>query len=418
MSYLQQHYTQPLYQSVQTQPRSNNPFRSHIQNQSRSTTVSPNLEQSPNSEIIGFYENGGGGGSTEYFPSPAAQPRFNRADSDSSVNYSSNNPFASEMENSPQRQNLARQSSSAPRRQQQAPPPRPPKEYNAPPPPYTPSDGSSGYPKEKESRSTSEHRSRDRPRDEHRSRDRPRDEHRSRDRPKDGSERPRDRDREHRSHRSHHKSSSSSKKKSQPKEAVKPKNMDTIDKLDVTGFVGMHHDGPFDACTRFRNINESKSPVNAFPIDGPNNSISGAAAGVDHFNMVFGNYDNESDVASKQTVMNFDSNTKGPTVHGPTTAGLGTTTFVDGAPAPKALENSNSVNSSNGLGRKKSLVQRLRNNSDSNSRRSSSDALRVASPEPPRRGSLNTLDLDEDDDLKPPASNSFIRRVKSLKVRR
>lgn len=62
--------------------------------------------------------------------------------------------------------------------------------------------------------------------------------------------------------------------------------MDTIDKLDVTGFVGMHHDGPFDACTRFRNINESKSPVNAFPINGPNNSISGAAAGVDHFNMV------------------------------------------------------------------------------------------------------------------------------------
>lgn len=339
------------------------------------------------------------------------------------TNKTSKNPFASAMESSPQRKNLTQQSDSTPRRQKQAPPPRPPKEFNAPPPPYTPSENSNSYPKEKESRSTSEQRSRERPRDEHRHRDRPRDEHRSRDRPKDGSERPRDRDRdrerEHRSHRSHHKSSSSSKKKSQPKEVVKPKNMDTIDKLDVTGFVGMHHDGPFDACTRFRNINESKSPVNAFPINGPNNSISGAAAGVDHFNMVFGNYDTENDAASKQTVMNFDSNTKGPTVHGPTTAGLGTTTFVDGAPAPKALENSVSANSTNnGLGRKKSLVQRLRNNSDSNSRRSSSDALRVASPDPPRRGSLNTLDLDEDDDLKPPATSSFIRRVKSLKVRR
>lgn len=87
MSYNQQQYGQSLYQSLQSQPRSNNPFRTHTQNQNHSNTVSPNLEQSPNSEITGFYE-GGHGASTEYFPTPTIPPRITRADSDSSVNYS------------------------------------------------------------------------------------------------------------------------------------------------------------------------------------------------------------------------------------------------------------------------------------------------------------------------------------------
>ncbi len=54
--------------------------------------------------------------------------------------------------------------------------------------------------------------------------------------------------------------------------------LDTVDKLDVTGFFTggtFHHDGPFDACTPHRNKNQVKAPVNAFPIDGPNTSLKG-----------------------------------------------------------------------------------------------------------------------------------------------
>lgn len=282
--------------------------------------------------------------------------------------------------------------------------------------------------------------------------------------------------RQHRSHsdshyhRSHHKSSSSSsssrphkssrhrspsKRKPEP---VKAKNMDTIDKLDVTGFFGggFHHDGPFDACTPHRNKNAKKAPVMAFPADGPNNSIAGAANfdKNQQMNLAFG-IDNVNDskldgkgnhfkgdekdavpviktnrisddpqttmYTPKQnpSVIAFDSTQKAEPIHGSTTAGLGSTTFLDGAPAPKGSEDYLSP-SNGGLGRKKSLVQRFKGNGSSNtSRRASSDDRH--SGENVRRGSLNALDIEtgeDDDDLKPPGGNSFIRRVKSLKVRR
>lgn len=225
------------------------------------------------------------------------------------------------------------------------------------------------------------------------------------------------------------------KKKSDP---VKPKNLDTIDKLDVTGFVGFHHDGPFDACAPHRNVKKEKAPVMAFPIDGPNNSIAGGTNMTkdDQLNLAFGNYHEETPVIKtnrtqndptssiytpKQnpSVINFDSNTNSTPIHGSTTAGLGSTTFLDGAPAPKGDE---LLNPNAGVGRKKSIVQRLRKNSgsESNSRRSSNEGLQPPSPpyQEPRRGSLNTLELDNDDnELKPPG-NSFIRRVRSLKVRK
>ena len=69
--------------------------------------------------------------------------------------------------------------------------------------------------------------------------------------------------------------------------------------------------------------------------------------------------------------------------------------------------------SGGGLGRKKSLVQRLRKNSssESNTRRNSHDTS-VAGNGDGRRPSLGGFDSDEN------SGSSLIRRVKSLKVGR
>ncbi|KAK6455116.1 Pal1 cell morphology protein-domain-containing protein [Scheffersomyces xylosifermentans] len=264
---------------------------------------------------------------------------------------------------------------------------------------------------------------------------------------------------------SHHHKSSSSRNKSPSKkkpEAIKAKNLDTIDKLDVTAFFGsgFHHDGPFDACTPHRNKNAKSAPVAAFPVDGPNNSIAGLKGNVDkneQMNLAFGTYEdgpqneivgrkqsvrrngpvkddfptiktrstNDAAFTPKQnpSVINFDSNLKAEPIHGSTTAGLGSTTFVDGAPAPKIAEQNEYLSPSNGggLNRKKSLVQRLRKNSNSenSSRRNSHET--TLSAETGRRGSLNNFD--SNDESKPQSgvgggTSSLIKRVKSLKVRR
>lgn len=110
----------------------------------------------------------------------------------------------------------------------------------------------------------------------------------------------------------------------------------------------------------------------AFPADGPNNSIAGASNfdKNQQMNLAFG-YDDANDskldgershlkgdgkeavpviktnrvsndpqtsmYTPKQnpSVIAFDSTQKAEPVHGSTTAGLGSTTFLDGAPAPK-----------------------------------------------------------------------------------
>lgn len=276
----------------------------------------------------------------------------------------------------------------------------------------------------------------------------------------------RDRDRERR----HHKSSrnkSPSKKKPEP---VKAKNLDTIDKLDVTAFFGggFHHDGPFDACTPHRNKNIKQAPVMAFPVDGPNNSIKGLAptSKDEQMNLAFGNYEadqNEiinrkasikkpsntkvstrtlpADDASDEnlanpliktnkqsddptttlytpkqnpSVINFDANRVAEPIHGSTTAGLGSSTFLDGAPAPKINDEYLSVNNG-GLGRKKSLVQRLRKNSasENSSRRNSHDNNLGRTQSPPSRPSFGE---DEIGGGSSSGGNSLLRRVKSLKV--
>lgn len=351
---------------------------------------------------------------------------------------SSNNPFASaikELESFVHRREPppvpgSRKSNS------NTPPARPPKTDGPLPPAYEEVAGKEKtnreYPREKLGSSSTRHHSSSSRR------------HRSHS--DSGSGKPSSRSRRERRHKS-------SKKEPEP---VKAKNLDTIDKLDVTGFFGggFHHDGPFDACTPHRNKNSKVAPVMAFPADGPNNSIKGSAGNVDkneQMNLAFGKYDGGVDPMvgkaspSKRTgsdpqvamiktnrtdndmtstlftpktnpsVINFDANMKAEPIHGSTTAGLGSSTFIDGAPAPVIPSRENdqhlSVNGG-GLSRKKSLVQRLRKNSasENNSRRNSADN---ESPEI-RRDSLGGYDSENVEG----SGNSLLRRVKSLKVGR
>lgn len=225
----------------------------------------------------------------------------------------------------------------------------------------------------------------------------------------DNSNKPKnyDRSRPHRSHRHEHerdydkdyerpRRSATHRKKKFVQE--RSKNLDTIDKLDVTGFFGggkFHHDGPFDACTPQRNKGSKAAPVAAFPVDGPNNSIKGMAPNnskEDQYDMVFGidksdandrkynagdnsnsellkkGYTNgtvikradSSDISSIVAASNQASLAQvdaGATskLHGNTTLGLGSSTFMDGAPAYGATQKE-----SDDLTRKKTFLGRMK----------------------------------------------------------
>lgn len=272
--------------------------------------------------------------------------------------------------------------------------------------------------------------------------------------------------------------SSKDKKSSSPTKKVVPKNVDTIDKLDVTGLFGgaFHHDGPFDACTPHRNKNNKVAPVLAFPADGPNSSISGATANKSAMNEVFGRDDIDDDDAylykSRQkqgdvsvmsrvnasnstldairpnanNITQFDAKAKTELVHGPTTVGLGSTTFLDGAPAVSTATREDSMfreHRTGGLQRKKSLNQKLRNTSNNGDAgyKNNYDSYR---PDQRQQGNLKLTkthsgylekdtsvsgDNGEDEDVylgvrfdsnpkKESSGNKFLRRVKSLKVGR
>ncbi|CDK26663.1 unnamed protein product [Kuraishia capsulata CBS 1993] len=400
----------------------------------------------------------------------------------------SNNPFADALtptstgsrasgsNPSHQRPRVAPPSQQAPVQQQR---PRRSKDESAmPPPSYEEAAGRraarSEYPREKQPQQSSEAR-----RHEHSS-SRTR-EHRSR------SEGEVNGEHRHRSHRHrergersessrHHKDSSpkrssrhrSSRSKKQT-EIEKPENLDTIDKLDVTGFFGggaFHHDGPFDACTPHRNKNTKAAPVMAFPVDGPNSTIRGMGplhTKEQQIDILFGNADKADEMyastapiartrsvpqqatsaptqqyttlqasqSQKRTippssqaldpnsyshgalvddsrappvtnsvevlkhdpsVVAFDANAKATPVHGTTTLGLGSSTFLDGAPATKAAIHEASTKSE--LSRNRSLVNRMR--------KKSSDLPG------------NEAHYEES----APSGNSLLRRVKSLKVSR
>lgn len=228
----------------------------------------------------------------------------------------------------------------------------------------------------------------------------------------DREHRDRERPRQHRQHHRHHShqnrdrdgGSLSKDKKRQNGSKPQQKGVDSIDKMDVTALFGgsFHHDGPFDAVTPHRNKNAKAPPVLAFPANGPNSSIGGAPTKKNAMNEVFGRVDLEEDddiyhappkVASNprttvfgtssdpssangstttldaikpggKSLTAFDPRGRIKTVEGPTTDGLGSTTFLDGAPASnKAIEQDVRTHARQtrlgGVQRKKSFSQRI-----------------------------------------------------------
>lgn len=148
-----------------------------------------------------------------------------------------------------------------------------------------------------------------------------------------------------------------------------------------------HHDGPFDACNPHRNRTGSRrAPMQAFPKDSLNNVMGGGGPinkRPDHATFLGHNDDEGYKDFSKGGAMNkpyeaysgngsklkepdVSSPFKRDMVHGEETMGLGTSTFLDGAPASrtaikqKEVETATEPEFGGGLGRKKSLAQKIR----------------------------------------------------------
>ena len=177
-------------------------------------------------------------------------------------------------------------------------------------------------------------------------------------------------------------------------------------------YLVFHHDGPFDACRPHRNKHSHKAPVAAFPANSLTNTLAGGLGEVpgldrDKFfgltpQEAFQDYGDIAPVAPRRTSdpenlpvrsskadntgistteaqkvrptigirsASFDPRLKTEPVHGIESAGLGTSTFLEGAPAPKsAIEKaaaaaaaaSGEDEDSGVLARKKSLVQKIK----------------------------------------------------------
>lgn len=289
-----------------------------------------------------------------------------------------------------------------------------------------------------------------------------RDREREKERERERERRERRKEKESRSGSRHHTSSSSKDKKtsSSSRRSKKAVPLDTIDRLDVTGFFGpgnFHHDGPFDACTPHRNKHTKKAPVAAFPIDGANNSLSAVDPNRDRYateNQILGRseegeafQDFSTGTArplgrSHDNASTFDTTIKSNPIHGNTTAGLGSSTFLDGAPASRTAIEASAQQQQQGLGRKKSLAQRFRGGAAGQGppvvvRRTSEQRGTSTGPSPtspgdsPAGGRMSpigvpvtmTTSMPKSPDTQtspadstPPKGNGLLRRVKSLKV--
>jgi hypothetical protein len=166
--------------------------------------------------------------------------------------------------------------------------------------------------------------------------------------------------------------------KSRSKRVRKPHGLDVIDKLDVSGIYGpsmIHHDGPYDAVQPHRNRKKDhRAPMHAFPLNSANNALGGSGPVNDKIDLdkIHGRgAEGFTDFGGAQTQFkNRPDLTFGPKepadiVHGDESHGLGTSTFLEGAPASRtAIEQRESENqramADGGLGRKKSIAQRIR----------------------------------------------------------
>lgn len=192
-----------------------------------------------------------------------------------------------------------------------------------------------------------------------------------------------------------------------PRSSRKDRRLDIIDKLDVTSIYGtgsmlsknkkvllnmtnqvlvFHHDGPFDACNPHRNRKGARTaPMQAFPKGSLNMALGGAGPNNPNINLnqFHGRqeeaYTDFTAAPKNNEGVPFDAATKLEPVHGSESMGLGTSTFLDGAPASRSAmarrqsENDDGLAPGGGLTRKKSLAQRLRGRSGTG---------RVGSPDP------------------------------------
>lgn len=186
-------------------------------------------------------------------------------------------------------------------------------------------------------------------------------------------------------------------KSSSQKKVRRPQGLDLIDKLDVTGIYGpsmIHHDGPYDAVQPHRNRKKDvRAPMEAFPVGSANNSLGGSGPlnskidldrihgrGAEGFTD-FGNH--ETEFKKPRVEAEFSAKGRSDIVHGEQTHGLGTSTFLEGAPASrKAVQQDMEAQrqmEASGLGRKKSIAQRFRGISQP--RRPYGGEGRITSPE-------------------------------------
>ena len=173
-----------------------------------------------------------------------------------------------------------------------------------------------------------------------------------------------------------------------------------------------HHDGPFDACNPNRNRKGSeRAPMQAFAKDSANNTLGGsgpvnkdinfaqfhgrgeegftdyATSGAVHKPRAESGNEYESYAGSSAPIRtgpgirpgvdrtsSFNPTSRVDPVHGEESLGLGTSTFLEGAPAARtAMQRRDSENdhqpglgNGGGLGRKRSLAQKIRGISNSN----------------------------------------------------
>ena len=186
-----------------------------------------------------------------------------------------------------------------------------------------------------------------------------------------------------------------------------------------------HHDGPFDACNPDRNRKGSRrAPMEAFAKDSANNLLGGS--GPVHKEIDFAQFHGRgaegfTDYSKSGTAnpsaapvsfepyagssapvrtghgvrpgvdrtSSFNATARVDHVHGEESLGLGTSTFLEGAPAARsAIQRRDSevdqipgAESGGGLGRKRSLAQRIRGISNANRERGFRTSGRITSPE-------------------------------------
>lgn len=144
-----------------------------------------------------------------------------------------------------------------------------------------------------------------------------------------------------------------------------------------------HHDGPFDALNPHRNRNRARrAPMQAFPKDSLNNSLGGSGPlnkTADHSTFMGQGNDEAFREFSYKTAGTPDNDTRGAgskpriidpiargdAIHGESSVGLGTSTFLEGTPAARTAivrtrEDQAREFAEGGLQRKKSLAQRIR----------------------------------------------------------